>query len=150
MRNHQHKSEFMFFTELVDAALKTATSPFHDKFCKGLSTAMIAFRRWEDPLPIWLAFALQTYVDVHHILKNNIGRGLEHMRMTAIRYITSSPGHIVHTWNCSVRPLNTGMQTEKTKTSMISRYALYAGFGKTSSASIGLGSSDIEELFDSE
>jgi hypothetical protein len=84
----------LFFTELVDAALKTAMSPFHDKLCKGLSTAMIAYRKWEEFPPIWLVYALQTYVDIHHILKNDVGRGLEDMRMTAMRYITSLPGHM--------------------------------------------------------
>lgn len=87
-------TEFCSGVELLNISeRKEKPLAVQDKLTRGLQEAM--YRR-ECP-PIWLVFALQIYLDIFHTLRKDASRGLEDLRVTTSRAVTSIKGYFQFT-----------------------------------------------------
>ncbi|KAF8853740.1 hypothetical protein BDZ45DRAFT_66911 [Acephala macrosclerotiorum] len=83
--------EFIFEYKIVN--------PVQDKLCRGIYQAV---RDWRDldcqkPPPIWLVYATQIFLDIHHILKNKVQRGVEHLRNVSLRAVVNAQAYPEYT-----------------------------------------------------
>jgi hypothetical protein len=72
----------MCWHELMAAA--KVFNPVEDKFSKGILEAIYSAEIKKTP-PIWFVYATQIFLDIHHIMRGDIGRGFEDLRTTAVR-----------------------------------------------------------------
>lgn len=78
----------------MTCGLKIDVAPFHSKLCTGLAEALDIFRNPntlpKTEHPVWLAFALQAYVEIHVTLGSTITRGFDELRAASKRNLEQS------------------------------------------------------------
>ena len=53
--------------------------PAEDEFSQGMRQVFLKNAR--DPIPLWVVFALQIYLEIHHVLREHVDRGLKELRV---------------------------------------------------------------------
>jgi hypothetical protein len=65
----------MSSVSVIASFVYVSNAPSEDEFCAGLRELVK-----KQKFPLWLVFAAQIYLDVHHILRTDVGRGLRDLQ----------------------------------------------------------------------
>jgi hypothetical protein len=74
-RHEEDSTVLLSSVAVIASFVSVSNAPSEDEFCVGIRQLVK-----KQKLPLWLIFAAQNYLDVHHILRTDVGRGLEELQ----------------------------------------------------------------------
>ncbi|KAF7511437.1 hypothetical protein GJ744_004626 [Endocarpon pusillum] len=75
-RRDEDTTILMSSVSVIASFVSVSNAPSEDEFCAGLRELVK-----KQKFPLWLVFAAQSYLDVHHILRTDVGRGLRDLQV---------------------------------------------------------------------
>lgn len=76
----KHKEDvtiLMSSVAVIASFVAVSNAPSEDEFCVGIRDLIE-----KHDLPLWLIFAAQNYLDVHHVLRTDVNQGLKDLQVT--------------------------------------------------------------------